>query len=55
MFPQSPGRLDFVQGAYGTGLTLSEDAFRLNIFTPSAGEKLPVLFWIHGGGLVSVG
>jgi para-nitrobenzyl esterase len=53
IFPQLPGRLDFVQGSYEAGLALSEDAFRLNIFTPSLGEKLPVLFWIHGGGFIS--
>lgn len=34
--------------------TISEDSLYLNVFTPaqSAGEKLPVLFWIYGGGFI---
>src|SRR5580704_3041840 len=32
----------------------AEDCLTLNIWTPStkSGAKLPVLFWIHGGGLL---
>jgi para-nitrobenzyl esterase len=55
IFPQLPSRLDFVQGPYANGLEQSEDAFRLNIFTPSIKGKLPVLFWIHGGGFTTGG
>ena len=55
IFPQLPSRLDFVQGPYAAELEQSEDAFRLNIFTPSIEGKLPVLFWIHGGGFMTGG
>src|SRR6202012_5419111 len=55
IFPQLPSRLDFVQGPYADGLAQSEDAFRLNIFTPSLEGRLPVLFWIHGGGFMTGG
>lgn len=33
----------------------SEDAFRLNIWTSDTKGKLPVLFWIHGGGFMTGG
>ncbi|WP_169742607.1 carboxylesterase/lipase family protein [Paraburkholderia ferrariae] len=55
VFPQSPSRLDFVMGATARGAALSEDAFRVNVFTPSLKDRLPVLFWIHGGGFLTGG
>ena len=55
IFPQLPSRLDFVQGPYAKGVEQSEDAFRLNVFTPSIEGQLPVLFWIHGGGFMTGG
>ncbi len=39
---------------HGVTLTQSEDCLSLNVFTPAYAtptSKLPVFFWIHGGGL----
>lgn len=55
VFPQLPSRLDFVMGPTGKGAEMSEDAFRLNVFTPALSGKLPVIFWIHGGGFLTGG
>jgi para-nitrobenzyl esterase len=55
VFPQLPSRLDFVMGPTCRGVEISEDAFRLNVFTPSLDGKLPVIFWIHGGGFLTGG
>jgi para-nitrobenzyl esterase len=55
VFPQLPSRLDFVMGPTARGVDMSEDAFRLNVFTPTLSGKLPVVFWIHGGGFLTGG
>jgi para-nitrobenzyl esterase len=55
IFPQLPSRLDFVMGPTARGVDMSEDAFRLNVFTPTLSGKLPVIFWIHGGGFLTGG
>jgi para-nitrobenzyl esterase len=37
----------------GLGLPGSEDCLKLNVYAPSkAGKNLPVMVWIHGGGLI---
>ncbi|MBK3812857.1 carboxylesterase family protein [Paraburkholderia aspalathi] len=55
VFPQLPSRLDFVMGPTCRNAEMSEDAFRLNIFTPTLSGELPVIFWIHGGGFLTGG
>lgn len=32
---------------------MSEDCLTLNIFAPAGARRLPVMVWIHGGGLVN--
>lgn len=34
-------------------LPMSEDCLTLNVFAPTDARKLPVMFWIHGGGFVN--
>jgi para-nitrobenzyl esterase len=34
-------------------LPMSEDCLTLNVFAPAGARKAPVMFWIHGGGLVN--
>ena len=31
----------------------SEDCLKLNVWAPRGGRRLPVMFWIHGGGFVA--
>jgi para-nitrobenzyl esterase len=39
-------------GVFAGPVSLTEDCLYLNVFAPKAGgKKLPVLVWIHGGGL----
>uniref|UniRef100_A0A670YMM5 Carboxylic ester hydrolase n=1 Tax=Pseudonaja textilis TaxID=8673 RepID=A0A670YMM5_PSETE len=38
-----------------SNLTVAEDCLYLNIFTPDTEAKLPVMVWLHGGGLVNGG
>lgn len=61
VFPQTTGRLSFVMGTTEEEKNCSEDAFRLNIWTPSAdgediaGRKLPVIIFMHGGAWITGG
>ncbi len=37
----------------GLGLPGSEDCLKLNVYAPTkSGKNLPVMVWIHGGGLI---
>ncbi|KAH8900002.1 alpha/beta-hydrolase [Thozetella sp. PMI_491] len=40
-----PQNLDWEKAIFG-----NEDCLFLNVFSPTSAKKLPVLFWIHGGG-----
>ncbi|MCA4132492.1 carboxylesterase family protein [Arthrobacter sp. M4] len=55
VFPQLPSRL---ASAMGHGVALndqSDEAFFLNVWAPTDGDALPVLFFIHGGAWMSGG
>ncbi|MCI3208295.1 MULTISPECIES: carboxylesterase family protein [Pandoraea] len=59
VFPQAPSRLSAVMGDTQGFSHQSEDAFTLNVWTPTsrtgANNALPVLVWIHGGGWLTGG
>ena len=47
-----PACIQFATGGLLAGTATSEDCLYLDIYTPAGarpGDKLPVLFWIHGG------
>jgi para-nitrobenzyl esterase len=45
------------QGMGGLSATneKAEDCLTLNVYAPTGGKKLPVMFWIHGGAFISGG
>ncbi len=55
VFPQNKGRLSFVMGNKLGEKNQSEDAFTVNVWTPTTEGKRPVLFWLHGGGFMTGG
>ncbi|MCG2624809.1 carboxylesterase family protein [Arthrobacter sp. I2-34] len=54
VFPQLPSRLAAAMGS-GTPNPQDDDAFFLNVWAPEGADKLPVLFFIHGGAWTSGG
>jgi para-nitrobenzyl esterase len=38
-------------GVFAGPVSVNEDCLFLNVFTPNGAKKLPVLVWLHGGGL----
>ena len=34
----------------GAQLSMGEDCLFLNVWAPPGAQKLPVAFWVHGGG-----
>lgn len=54
VFPQLPSRLAAAMGA-GAENPQTEDAFYLNVWAPDGADRLPVLFFIHGGAWMTGG
>ncbi|MCQ9637517.1 carboxylesterase family protein [Chryseobacterium sp. WG23] len=48
----SPQKTDSLTESMGEEV-MSEDCLYLNIWSPKADGKLPVMFWIHGGGFLN--
>lgn len=44
-----------LQSPLNAGLTANEDCLTLTVWSPAGAAKLPVMVWIHGGGLVAGG
>lgn len=55
VFPQLPSRLESVTGPGGRINPQCDEAFFLNVWTPVAAERLPVLVFVHGGAWASGG
>ena len=55
VFPQNKSRLSPVLGNKPGEEFQSEDAFHVNVWTPSLAGSRAVLFWIHGGAWVTGG
>jgi len=55
VFPQNKSRLSSVLGNKPGELNQSEDAFHVNVWTPSLTGSRAVLFWIHGGAWITGG
>lgn len=57
--PQTPSRLEAINGKIAAGRTVDEDCLHVSVFAPATAqgseEKLPVMAWIHGGGYTSGG
>ncbi len=48
--PQLANPLAGPGNARGKGVVGNEDCLYLNVWAPEHGDRLPVMFWIHGGG-----